>query len=69
VGRALAEGFRAEQIKLEPFNSQISLEYIRDLIAARKIGSAELEFIRLKSLGDELALETAESLLAIARGK
>ncbi len=69
VGRASAEGFRAAQIKLEPFNPQISLAYIQDLVAARKIEDAEVELIRLRGLGDKLVLEKAESILALARNK
>jgi O-antigen ligase len=69
VGRASAEGFRALQIMLEPYNPQTSLEYIQDLIAARKIENAEVELIRLRGIGDKSAVEIAESMLAIARNK
>jgi O-antigen ligase len=67
VGRASAEGLRAEQIRLEPFNPQISLEYIRNLIAAKKIEAASFELIRLKGLGNQVLSETAEVLVESAK--
>jgi O-antigen ligase len=68
VGRASGEKFRAAQVKLEPFNPQVSLEYIRNLIAANKLPAAERELIRLESLGDENVLQSAISLVKSARG-